>query len=78
MHYQLYRPGTGANRARHRLLGRISFGAVSIGTFFAVWLSTEHGDVSEYGGNLAMLGFWSMSAFVLWHRDHGRGHRSAR
>ena len=64
MHYQLFRPGTGANRDRHRLLGRVSFGAVSVGTFFAVWLSTEHGDVSEYGGVLSMLGFWSMSAFV--------------
>lgn len=64
MHYQLFRPGTGANRARHRLLGRISFGAVTVGTFFALWLSTEHGEVSEYGGNWAMVGFWSMSAFV--------------
>lgn len=64
MHYQLLRPGTGSNRARHRLLGRVSFGAVSIGTFMAVWLASEHGDVSEYGGNLAMLGFYSMSAFV--------------
>ena len=64
MHYQLLRPGTGSNPARHRLVGRISFAAVSIGTFFAVWLASEHGEVSEYGGNLAMLGFWSMSAFV--------------
>lgn len=64
MHYQLFRPGTGANRTRHRLIGRVSFGAVSVGTFFALWLSTEHGDVSEYGGNMAMVGFWSMSAFV--------------
>lgn len=64
MHYQLWRPGTGENRARHRLLGRVSFGAVTVGTFFAVWLASEHGSVSEYGGVLAMLGFYSMSAFV--------------
>ena len=64
MHYQLLRPGTGANPGRHRLLGRISFAAITIGTFFAVWLASEHGEVSEYGGSLAMWGFWSMSAFV--------------
>ncbi|MGH1488151.1 MAG: DUF2306 domain-containing protein [Acidimicrobiales bacterium] len=64
MHYQLARPGTGANRARHRLLGKVGFAAISLGTFFAVWLSTEHGSVSEYGGILSMVGFWSMSAFV--------------
>lgn len=64
MHYQLLRPGTGLNRARHRLLGRISFAAVTVGTVFAVWLASEHGEVSEYGGNLSTLGFYSMSAFV--------------
>lgn len=64
MHYQLARPGTGANRARHRRIGKISFGAISVGTFFALWLSTQHGSVDEYGGNLSMVGFWSMSAVV--------------
>lgn len=64
LHYQLWKPGVGANRARHRLIGRISFFAVSAGTFFAVWLASQHGTVSEYGGNMAMLGFYSMSFFV--------------
>lgn len=64
MHYQLLRPGTGQNRARHRLIGRVSFAALTLGTFFAVWLAAQHGSVSAYGGNASMLGFWSMSAFV--------------
>ena len=64
LHIQLWKPGTGANRALHRLLGKISFGAVTLGTFFAVWLASEHGAVSEYGGNMAEIGFYSMSIFV--------------
>lgn len=64
MHYQLLRPGTGTNRARHRLLGRISFGSITIGTIMAIWMASEHGEVAEYGGTLSMLGFYSMSAFV--------------
>ncbi len=65
MHFQVRKPGTGADRERHRLLGRITFGLLVLGTASAVWLSTEHDSVSEYGGVWAMLGFWSMSAFVL-------------
>lgn len=64
MHYQLARPGTGDNRARHRVIGRISFAAVTLGTICAVWLASQHSSVSEYGGTMAMLGFYSMSAFV--------------
>lgn len=64
LHVQLWRPGTGSNRARHRQIGRASFAAVTLGTLFAVWLSSQHGSVGEYGGNLSMVGFWSMSAFV--------------
>ena len=64
LHVQLWRPGTGDNRDRHRLIGRISFAAVTLGTLFAVWLSTQHGSVEEYGGNMSMVGFWSMSALV--------------
>ncbi len=64
MHLQLLRPGTGSNGGRHRLLGRLTFGAVTIGTVCAVWLASEHSSVSEYGGAAAMWGFWSMSAFV--------------
>ncbi len=64
MHFQLLRPGIGANRSRHRMLGRITFAAITLGTVCAVWLASEHGSVSEYGGALSMWGFWSMSAFV--------------
>lgn len=64
MHYQLYRPGTGAQRGRHRIVGRVSFAALTVGTVFAVWLASEHRSVGEYGGTMAMLGFFSMSAFV--------------
>ncbi len=65
-HLQLAKPGTGgaANARRHRLFGRIGFGAVTFGTLCAVWLSTQHTTVTEYGGVWAMLGFFSMSFFV--------------
>lgn len=65
LHVQLWKPGTGANRALHRLIGKIGFAAITIGTIFAIWLASEHGDVQEYGGIMAELGFYSMSAFVF-------------
>ncbi len=64
MHYQLARPGLGSQRDRHRLVGRVSFAAVTLGTICAVWLASEHGSVEDYGGILAELGFYSMSAVV--------------
>ncbi len=64
MHVQLLRPGLGSNRRRHQLLGRTTFAAITLGTVCAVWLASEHGAVSEYGGSLSMWGFFSMSAFV--------------
>lgn len=64
MHVQMLRPGSGANPGRHRLLGRVTFGAITLGTVSALWLASEHGSVSEYGGALSMWGFFSMSAFV--------------
>lgn len=65
MHLQLARPGTGPRPARHRLVGRVWLGALSLGTAGAVWLASEHSEVDEYGGILAELGFYSMSAFVF-------------
>lgn len=66
-HVQLARPGTGGGEkaARHRLIGRVSFAAVTIGTFCAVLLSAQHTTVTEYGGIWSMLGFFSMS-FVVY------------
>lgn len=64
MHAQLLGPAAFAKRSTHRVLGRVSFAAITAGTFCAVWLASEHGDVSEYGGIGAELGFYSMSAFV--------------
>ena len=64
MHYQLWKPGTGDNRERHRLLGKISFASVTLGTFFAVWLASQHDAVGEYGGIWAEIGFYSMSIVV--------------
>ena len=64
MHIQILRPGNGANPAWHRYLGRVSFGLLTLGTICAVWLATEHGSVSEYGGSLSMYGFWFMSLCV--------------
>jgi len=65
LHVQLLRPGTGVHRRGHRSIGRVAFGSVTLGTVFAVWLASEHGSVSEYGGLLSQLGFYSMSAFVF-------------
>ncbi len=64
MHAQLLGPTRFGSRRTHRMLGRISFAAITAGTFFAVWLASEHNEVSEYGGLAAELGFYSMSAFV--------------
>lgn len=63
-HWQLFRPGTRANKRSHQLIGRVSFGFLTAGSVAAVWLASEHGDVSEYGGRLAELGFYSMTVFV--------------
>ena len=65
-HVQLAKPGTGRNAQRHRLLGRVAFGAVTIGTLCAVFLAGEHSSVSEYGGVWSMLGFFSMAFFVYF------------
>ena len=65
LHVQLLRPGTGVHRRGHRSIGRVAFGSVTLGTVFAVCLASEHGSVSEYGGLLSQLGFYSMSAFVF-------------
>lgn len=64
MHVQLWRPGTGGNAIFHKYLGKISFVCLTIGTVCAIWLAGSHGSVNEYGGNLSMFGFWSMSLFV--------------
>lgn len=64
MHIQLLRPGTGRNRGWHQAIGRTSFALLTVGTICAVWLASEHGPVSEYGGNLSMVGFWFMSLCV--------------
>ena len=64
MHVQLWRPGTGGNAAWHKTIGRFSFVCLTLGTASAIWLAGSHGSVSEYGGNLSMVGFWSMSLCV--------------
>lgn len=64
LHYQLMRPGFGAQRDRHRRLGRVTFASLTLGTICAVWMASEHGSVEEYGGIFAELGFYSMSAIV--------------
>ncbi len=64
MHVQVLRPGTGANRTRHRTIGRVTFASLTLGTICALWMASEHHAVDSYGGIWAMLGFYSMSAFV--------------
>ncbi|MGB9149094.1 MAG: DUF2306 domain-containing protein [Burkholderiales bacterium] len=64
MHVQLWRPGTGSHAAWHKIIGRVSFGLLTLGTIAAIWLAGSHGSVGEYGGNLSMYGFWFMSLCV--------------
>lgn len=61
---QLWRTGVGSHAASHKIMGRISFACLTVGTVCALWLAGSHGSVGEYGGNLSMYGFWSMSLFV--------------
>ncbi|MEM7377454.1 MAG: DUF2306 domain-containing protein [Pseudomonadota bacterium] len=64
MHWQLARPGTAENRATHRVVGRVSFACLTLGTACAIALALQHGPVTAYGGVLSTLGFLSMSAVV--------------
>jgi len=64
MHFQLFWSGYGVNKSKHRIIGYVSFVSVTISVVCAVWLSSQHGSVEEYGGVLAEYGFYSMSAFV--------------
>ncbi len=64
MHVQLWRPGTGSHAAWHKIIGRVSFLCLTLGTVCALWLAGSHGSVGAYGGNLSMYGFWSMSLCV--------------
>jgi hypothetical protein len=64
MHVQMLRTGSGPHRKSHLVLGRVSFLFLTLGVGCAVWLASEHGAVPQYGGLLAELGFYSMSAVV--------------
>ena len=64
MHFQLFRPGYADNRNTHRLVGRLTFAALTLSLICSVWLASQHGSVVEYGGNLAEYGFYSMAFFV--------------
>ncbi|MGI9351146.1 MAG: DUF2306 domain-containing protein [Rhizobiaceae bacterium] len=64
LHVQLFRPGFAEHKSSHRLLGKITFGILTISLVCAVWLASQHGSVAEYGGRLAEFGFYSMAAFV--------------
>ncbi|MEH6546897.1 MAG: DUF2306 domain-containing protein [Sneathiella sp.] len=64
MHIQLARTGASEHKTLHKLLGRVSFTCLTLATVSAVWLASQHGNVSEYGGNLSVYGFWFMSFCV--------------
>lgn len=64
MHFQLLRPGTSGNANRHRMIGRVSFASLTLGTIAALWLAAEHGPVGEYGGYMSTFGFSFMSLCV--------------
>ncbi len=62
MHVQMFFPG--GRGANHAILGRISFGILTVGVGCAAILAAQHGPVGEYGGALSTWGFFSMSIFV--------------
>ncbi len=62
MHVQMFFPG--GRGANHAILGRISFGILTVGVGCAAILAAQHGPVGEYGGALSTSGFFSMSIFV--------------
>ncbi len=64
VHIQLLRPGFAEHKSSHRLLGKVTFGFLTLSLICAVWLASQHGSVVEYGGSLAQYGFYSMAAFV--------------
>lgn len=64
MHVQMLRPGNGAHRQLHKVLGRVSFVFLTLGVGCAIWLAAEHGAVPQYGGLWAEYGFYSMAALV--------------
>lgn len=64
MHVQLMKPGYGATKSQHKLLGKVSFACLTGSLICAVWLASEHGPVAEYGGALSSYGFYSMAAVV--------------
>jgi len=64
MHVQLAWPARAGDRGRHRLLGRLLFLSLTLGTICAVWLASELGPVTEYGGPWSKYGFWFMSLCV--------------
>jgi len=64
MHVQLARPPAPSNKTMHKVLGRVSFLCLTVGTVCAVWLASEHDAVTEYGGALSKYGFWFMSGCV--------------
>lgn len=81
MHIQLAWPARAGDGGRHRLLGRVLFLCVTLGTLSAVWLASELGPVSEYGGAWSKYGFWFMSMCVYGCAVMGvlairRGHRA--
>ncbi|MEM1413912.1 MAG: DUF2306 domain-containing protein [Myxococcota bacterium] len=64
MHVQLFRPGYGARRGMHKILGRITFASVTLGVVCACWLASEHHVVEAYGASLSAWGFYFMSLCV--------------
>ncbi len=64
VHIQLLRPGFAEHKRTHRLLGRVSFVALTLSLICAIWLASQHASVVEYGGVFAEYGFYSMAAFV--------------
>lgn len=65
IHAQMARPGASFAGVSHAVLGRITFIFMTVGVICAVWLASQHGPVTEYGGQWAKYGFYSMGAFVF-------------
>lgn len=65
VHYQILYPGGLKKNKWHALLGKICFLCATVGALSALWMSSEHDAVPEYGGFVAEVGFWLMCV-CMW------------
>ncbi len=65
MHVQFLYPGRAVGGGGwHKLIGRLCFLSVTLGSACACLLAADHGPIQEYGGRMSEYGFYFMSLTV--------------